>query len=97
MKAILLVIMSTSVSNLYLKSSLIESTVKPIQKQYLFYKLLPVSLYKVSRLRCLGIVMDDLLFNDQGIYVIQKIERSGSIEWKGRRLWAKANTSIFIY
>lgn len=78
----LLVVMSTSVSNIYLKSSLMENAVKPIQKKYLFYTLLPASLYKISYLSCLGIMMDDLLFNDQGIYVIQTLKGQGVLNGK---------------
>lgn len=59
-----------------------ENAVKPIQKKYLFYTLLPASLYKISYLSCLGIMMDDLLFNDQGIYVIQTLKGQGVLNGK---------------
>ena len=60
---LLLVVMTTSFYNRHLKSSSMGKVIKPIQKQYLFYTLLPASLYKVTRLSCLGIRMDHLLFN----------------------------------
>ena len=58
---LLLAVMTTSFYNRYLKSSSMGKVIKPIQKQYLFYTLLPASLYKVSRLSCLGIRMDHLM------------------------------------
>lgn len=79
---LLLVVMTTSFYNRYLKSSSMGKVIKPIQKQYLFYTLLPASLYKVSRLSCLGIRMDHLLFNEQGIYLIQKLKGQGVLSGK---------------
>ncbi|MBP3909804.1 MAG: hypothetical protein J6D33_12870 [Turicibacter sp.] len=79
---LLLVVMTTSFYNRHLKSSSMGKVIKPIQKQYLFYTLLPASLYKVSRLSCLGIRMDHLLFNEQGIYLIQKLKGQGVLSGK---------------
>ena len=79
---LLLVVMTTSFYNRHLKSSSMGKVIKPIQKQYLFYTLLPASLYKVTRLSCLGIRMDHLLFNEQGIYLIQKLKGQGILSGK---------------
>ncbi len=56
---------------------LLDKVVKPLEAQSLFRTLLPTNVYKISRLNCLGLMINQILFTQAGVYLIQPFKAQG--------------------
>lgn len=59
------------------KQILLDKVVKPLEAQSLFRMLLPTNVYKISRLNCLGLMINQILFTQAGVYLIQPFKAQG--------------------